>query len=113
MANIHAMQKVLLKSTEVLCQTLEPEDILRTLKTKEVLSRDDVQMIRRAPIDSEKVEGLLDILSRKPLAHYRTFTEVIKKARPDLYDKIRAIEIQYNFNPCKLSLLCSLDKCFR
>ncbi|XP_072017205.1 uncharacterized protein [Amphiura filiformis] len=99
MANLKTMKTVLQRSLGFLCESLQPEDILRNLKTKEVLSAADIQRIRHEITDEEKVDKLLDILSRKPLGCYVKFMQVLKIKRRDLYQKIKKEEEKLKFNP--------------
>ena len=95
---LHSMQKILLRSTEFLCESLKPAAVLRNLKAKEALTPDEVTKINAKPTYAEQVEYLLDILQRKPLASYVAFMEILKTERGDLHEKVKIIERKYNFN---------------
>ena len=95
---LQTMQKILLRSTGFLCDSLRPADVLRNLKTEEVLTPDEAREINAKPTDADQVEHLLDILQRKPLSSYVTFMEILKTNRCDLHEKVKLIEQKYNFD---------------
>ena len=89
---------ILTRSTKFLCDNLKPEDVLLDLKANEAISSDEVQEIRAKITDSAKVELLLDILHRKPLASYIIFMEVLETARSDLHEQVKELEKECKFN---------------
>ena len=95
---LETMQKILIKSTRFLSENLRPDVVLLHLKSEEAISTDEVKEIRAKVTDSARVELLLDILHRKPLASYITFMEVLKTARSDLHEQVKEVEKQYKFN---------------
>ena len=93
------MRLVLQQSTKLLCDNLKGEDILKSLKTEGALTPEDVQEIHNKETESDKVEALLDILSRRSVSHYVKFMVSLKSVREDLYKHIKAFEEKHNFNP--------------
>ena len=80
----------------ILCENLRPDDLLRDLKSKGALKRDDVTKIKKEDTDTEKVDKLIEILTRSPVSSYIAFMGVLQKERRDLYDKVKAIEDKHS-----------------
>ena len=105
---LEKIKRVLLRSTEFLCDNLKPANVLRHLKAKEAISPDEVKEIRKKDTDPDQVEHLLDILQEKPLASYVTFMNFLKTKYSDLHGQIKQLEKQCNFilgNACNKCLL--------
>ena len=82
-------------ATETLCNNLDPAKILLRLKTKHILSDDDVREIRHPPRYSEKVEKLLETLKQRGPVAYDEFMSALAEFRCDLYKDIKAIEDKF------------------
>ena len=95
------MRLVLQQSTKLLCDNLYAQDILPSLKTEGALTPEDVQEIDNKETESNKLETLLDILSRRSVSHYVKFMVSLKSVREDLYKHIKAIEEKHNFYPVR------------
>ncbi|XP_072022988.1 uncharacterized protein [Amphiura filiformis] len=89
--------KILSEASGVLSKTLQPKDILRSLKAKSALTPDDVEIIENEATDTDKVDKLLETLRRKPISAYATFMKVLEEEREDLYEKVKEIEDKYNY----------------
>ena len=76
----------------ILCEYLRPDDLLRDLKSKTALKPDDVTRIKKEVTDTEKVDKLIEILTRSPVSSYVAFMGVLQEERSDLYKKVKAIE---------------------
>ena len=94
---LHIVEKILMKATQVLCDNLQPKDILISLKSRGTLTTDDVERIESEKTTSDKVEKLLDILNRKPVSAYDMFMEILREKRPDLFEIVHAIEIGFQY----------------
>ena len=99
------VKKILQEATDLLCEYLQPGDVLRQLKTKGTIEQKDVEKIKKQDSTTEMVEKLLDILMRKPVFAYETFMEILKEKRHDLFVQVKDIEIKHHFGSGKHQLL--------
>ena len=86
------MQKILTESTKILCDNLNPYDLLLDMVSKGAIKPDDVARIKKQDIDTEKVEKLIEILRKSPVSSYTAFMNVLREERNDLYTQVQAIE---------------------
>ncbi|XP_072048325.1 immunoglobulin-like and fibronectin type III domain-containing protein 1 [Amphiura filiformis] len=87
------MQDILRESIDILCDYLNPEDVLPGMKAKGAITDTEVKQIRDQNTDPRRVEKLLDILRHKPsLLRYNTFMEKLNAKRPDLHQKVKELE---------------------
>ena len=85
--------KILDQALSILSENLQTENILRHLKAKNALTKNDVARIRDSSTEGDKVEELLDRLQRRPVSAYEEFMKSLKKEeRDDLYKEIVEIE---------------------
>ena len=96
------MKAILLEASELLCENLQPSDVLRKLKAKGALKSDDVEKIKRQDTTTEMVEMLLNVLMRKPASAYEKFIEILKVERDDLFVQVTAIELRHGYHKSKL-----------
>ena len=81
--------------TTLLCKFLDPSRILRSLKTKLVLTDDDVREIKSHPSTEERVDQMLVLLKRKSKEAYWALMESLRVERPDLFRAVIAIESEF------------------
>ncbi len=98
---------VLDSATENLCNNLDPANILQRLKTRRVLTGDDVLEITSFPRCDNQVDRLLEILKRSHPESYDEFMAALFEFRSDLYDDVKAIESAYSGKTFKLQYLQS------
>ena len=91
-------------ATETLCDNLDPSKILIRLKTKHILSDDDVREIKYPPRYTERVEKLLELLKQRESAAYDEFMSALADFRYDLYEDVEAIEDKYTGTGKSISL---------
>ena len=91
-AALEIKTQILTEAGEHLCPHLDPQNILRKLKYKCVISIGDKEEVDHVVTSSGKVDKILDILSRKPVEAYYKFMEILRKERSDLYQTVKDIE---------------------
>ena len=91
--------KILTDSTLILCNNLQPYDLLLELKGKKALSDDDFTRINKEDTDTEKVDKLIGILKRSSVSSYDALMSYLQENRNDgpndLYSQVKAIEDKY------------------
>ena len=92
LADNNQKNTVLTKSTVLLCKFLDPSNILRHLKAELALNNDDCQKIRQSEVTTERVEKLLETLTRKDRNAYFALMVALRKQRLDLFNKVVSIE---------------------
>ncbi|XP_072024529.1 uncharacterized protein [Amphiura filiformis] len=96
--NLAIVKKILTEATDIICDNLDPEILLRTMKTKGALTDNDVSYIRAKITTDDKAEQLLSILMKKPVESYDIFMEtLVAKERKDLYAQIKNIEMRHGY----------------
>ena len=108
MEQLKIVKTILTEATDILCENLEPDDILRTLQSKGALKPDDVTKIRSLTTAGEQVERLLNILRRKPVSAYDVFMEALKEEREDLFDIVKEIATKYGYGNGRFLVVISL-----
>ena len=98
MNQLTIIKKILIESTSIICDHLDPKIVLRAMKTKGALTHNNVELIESEPVKSDQAEVMLNILMRKPASAYDIFMEtLLGNGRKDLYDQIRHIETKYGY----------------
>ena len=88
------IKRILIASSDIICDNLDPKLVLRTMKIKGALTPYDVELIESMPVKSDQAEVMLNILMKKPASAYEIFMEtLLAKGRKDLYDPIKDIEV--------------------
>ena len=94
---LKAVKQILVESTDILSQNLDPCNILRTLMVKGALKSDDVTHIRSLITNTKQVESLLGVLMRKPASAYNVFMEALKEEREDLFNIVKEKESKHHY----------------
>ena len=108
--NLTKVKNILREATNTLCENLQPNDVLRQLKTKGAIKQDDVEKIKKQDTTTEMVEKLLEILTRKPVSAYETFMEALKEDRYDLFEELKDIEAKHEYRGTGKQVLNYYDK---
>ncbi|XP_072016999.1 uncharacterized protein [Amphiura filiformis] len=96
--NLAIVKKILTEATDIICDNLDPEILLRTMKAKGALTENDVSYIRNKITPDDKAEQMLSILMKKPVESYDIFMEtLVTKERKDLYEQIKTIELRHGY----------------
>ena len=95
---LEIIKKILTKSTDFICDNLNPEDLLRTLKSEGAISENDGAYIRAKVTSADQAELLISILKRKPVESYEIFKETLKtKGRGDIYAHLKNKELEEGY----------------
>ena len=95
------VEKILKECKELLCNKLEPTNILSKMKIKDALTDDEVTRIKREDSRQDKVYKLLEELKLKPVTSYNVFMELLKEERSDLYNMMKDKEAKHIGKPFK------------
>lgn len=92
------IKKILIESTDIICDNLNLKPVLRTMKAKGALTPDDAKLIESKPVESDQVEVMLNTLMKKPASAYDIFVEtLLANGRSDLCERIREIEMSHGY----------------
>ena len=89
--SLDCVKNVLMESTAILCENLNPKDILMRMKSMNALTHDEVTKVNHQ-VPYAEVNKLLEILMRKPASSYEAFMSILQEERPDLHKHVKAIE---------------------
>ena len=78
MSEVH--KRVLLKTRVRLIEDISPEELCPHLLSNEVITSREKEIIQSGATRSEQVEGIVDIISRKPDSHFELFVECLKES---------------------------------
>ena len=83
---------MLSSATDLLCENLDPSEILERLHAQGVLSTSDVENVNSQGSRDQKVETLLDILKTKPTTKYDCFMNALQEIDGRLYELVKGKE---------------------
>ena len=86
------VQEILYRMTTLLCQFLDPSQVLLFLKTRLILTDDDVRAIKSHPSMDERVDYMLVLLKQRGQEAYFALMEALRAKRQDLFQEILNIE---------------------
>ena len=98
MKQLTIIKRILIASSDNICDNLDPKFVLGTMETQGALTPYDVELIASMPVKSDQAEVMLNILMKKPASAYDIFMEsLLAKGRIDLYDPIKDIEMAHGY----------------